>query len=76
MDGTTRVIAGGLPGFDGDGGAAPAGRINIAPPRLVLKSIPPNVTVPETVNIVIGQNGRIIFIDTNNNRVRQISGSE
>jgi len=73
--GSTSVIAGGTPSFDGDGGAASGGEINTAPPRLVLKSISPNVTVPETVNIAIGQNGKIIFTDTNNNRVRQISGS-
>ncbi|HKQ74391.1 MAG TPA: PKD domain-containing protein [Blastocatellia bacterium] len=73
--GSTAVISGGLPGFDGDGGAASAGRLNTSPPRLVLKSIPPNVTVPETVNIALGQNGEIIFTDTNNNRVRQISGA-
>ncbi len=72
--GSTLVLAGGTPGFDGDGGAATGGRINAAPPRLVLRSVNGLVDVPETTNIAVGQNGEILFTDSNNNRVRQISG--
>src|SRR5215813_10085254 len=72
--GSNSVVAGGSPGFDGDGGAASGGRLNTAPPRLVLSAIS-NATAPETVNITLGLNGEIIFTDTNNNRVRSISGT-
>src|SRR5262249_30573126 len=73
--GVTSIIAGGSPGFDGDGGPAILGRINIAPPRLVIKSVNGLVDAPETVNIAIGQTGDIIFTDTNNNRIRRISAA-
>jgi len=73
--GTTSVIAGGTPGFTGDGGAAAGSMINIAPPRLVLKTTNGLVDVPETVNIVVSPIGEILFTDTNNNRVRRISGT-
>ncbi|HKE02901.1 MAG TPA: hypothetical protein VKE91_02520, partial [Blastocatellia bacterium] len=73
--GVTSIIAGGSPGFDGDGGPAILGRINIAPPRLVIKSVNGLVDAPETVNIAIGQTGEIIFTDTNNNRIRRISAA-
>jgi uncharacterized protein (TIGR03437 family) len=73
--GATSVIAGGAPGFDGDGNPASGGRINIAAPRLVIKSVNGLVDAPETVNIVVGQNGDIIFTDTNNNRIRIIAAA-
>ncbi|MGH9934766.1 MAG: IPT/TIG domain-containing protein, partial [Blastocatellia bacterium] len=73
--GATSVIAGGSsPGFGGDGGAATGSQINISPPRLVL-GFNPLLDVPETVNIVVGQSGEVIFTDTNNNRVRRISAA-
>jgi len=74
--GGTSVVAGGsAPGFGGDGGAAAGSQINISPPRLVLRSTPPSSDAPETVNIVVGQGGEILFADTNNNRIRSISGT-
>ena len=73
--GGTSVVAGGSsPGFGGDGGAATGSQINISPPRLVL-GFNPLLDVPETVNIVVGQSGEVIFADTNNNRIRRISAA-
>src|SRR5262249_1762335 len=66
-------IAGSGQGFGGDGGAVSIGMINLAAPALVLKA--PDTLATETVNIVLGQSGEIIFTDTINNRIRQISGT-
>ncbi len=73
--GTTSVISGGSsPGFGGDGGAATGGQINISPSPLVIAT-GPVITAPQTVNIVVGQNGEIIFTDSNNNRIRRIAAA-
>ncbi|MGH9768594.1 MAG: hypothetical protein ACREAB_14275, partial [Blastocatellia bacterium] len=77
--GTTSVIAGGsAPGFEGDGGVATGGRINIAPSTLLIGVDPldPDNVAPKTANIVVGQGGEIIFTDTNNNRIRRIGAAQ
>ncbi|MGH9936560.1 MAG: hypothetical protein ACREAM_09955, partial [Blastocatellia bacterium] len=73
--GATSVIAGGAPGFEGDGGAAAAGRITLSPPRLVLRTTNGLIDAPQTVGIAVGPGGEILFTDTNNNRIRSISGT-
>ncbi|MGE3947756.1 MAG: PKD domain-containing protein [Blastocatellales bacterium] len=72
--GTVSVIAGSTVGFSGDGGAASAAQINISPSNLNAGSGAPFL-VPETVNITVASNGNILFTDSNNNRVRQLSQS-
>jgi uncharacterized protein (TIGR03437 family) len=72
--GATSVIAGSAAGFGGDGGPASSARISIAPSALVVGSGTTN-QLPETVNIIVGQNGEIIFADSDNNRIRRISAS-
>ncbi len=72
--GTATVIAGGNPGFAGDGGPASAAQIRISPSELVVGTGTVN-QLPETVGIVIGQNNEVIFTDTNNNRIRALSAS-
>ncbi|MCG3159389.1 MAG: hypothetical protein JMDDDDMK_00375 [Acidobacteria bacterium] len=72
--GTVTTIAGAGPGFGGDGGLATSGLINIAPSSLVIGNGVSN-QLPETVNIVVGQNGEIIFTDSNNNRIRRIAAT-
>jgi uncharacterized protein (TIGR03437 family) len=73
--GTTSVIAGGgSPGFSGDGAAATGGLINIGPADLVVNS-GVLLTSKETVNIVVGPNGEVVFADANNNRIRRIASA-
>ncbi len=70
--GTATVIAGSSPGFSGDGGNASSAKIDIKPPNLVVGTIAGN-ELPQTVNIIVGSNGDILFTDANNNRVRRLS---
>lgn len=72
--GTATVIAGGTPGFSGDGGASSAAQIRISPSELIVGSGTTN-QLPETVSIVSGQNGEVIFTDSNNNRIRRLNQS-
>ncbi len=73
--GATSAIAGSSPGFSGDGGASSSAQLNLAPSPLVVGSGVTN-QLPETVNIVAGQDGEIVFTDSNNNRIRRISASQ
>ncbi|MFM8395041.1 MAG: hypothetical protein ACKOB4_14065, partial [Acidobacteriota bacterium] len=70
--GTATVVAGGNPGFAGDGGAAASAQIRISPSELVVGTGTTN-QLPETVGIVIGLNNEVIFTDSNNNRIRVLS---
>ncbi len=70
--GTPSIIAGGMPGFGGDGGVATSAMINISPSELVVGSGATN-QLPQTVNIAVRSNGDVFFADTNNNRIRQLS---
>ncbi|MGE0126509.1 MAG: PKD domain-containing protein [Blastocatellales bacterium] len=72
--GTKSDIAGSTQGFGGDGGPATGGLINITPSALVIGNGAAN-QLPQTVNIVVGQGGEIIFTDSNNNRIRRIAAS-
>jgi uncharacterized protein (TIGR03437 family) len=72
--GASTVIAGSSAGFSGDSGPASGAQLNIGPSPLVVGSGTTN-QLPETVNIVIGQGGEILFTDSNNNRVRRISAT-
>lgn len=72
--GTATVIAGGTPGFSGDGGPSSSAQIRISPSELIVGSGATN-QLPETVSIVSGQNGEVIFTDSNNNRVRRLTQS-
>lgn len=72
--GTATVIAGGNPGFGGDGGPATAAQIRISPSELVVGTGTTN-QLPETVGIIVGQNGEVLFTDSNNNRIRRLAQS-
>jgi uncharacterized protein (TIGR03437 family) len=69
--GATSVIAGSAPGFGGDGGPSASGQLSLAPSPLVVGSGATN-QLPQTVNLVVGQNGEVLFTDSNNNRIRRI----
>jgi uncharacterized protein (TIGR03437 family) len=73
--GTVSTFAGGEPGFSGDGGPAASARIRISPSELVVGTGTAN-QLPQTVNIVVGQGGEILFPDSNNNRIRRLRPSE
>ena len=72
--GSTSVLAGGTPGFSGDGGVAAAAQINISPSELVVGQGPANL-LQQTVNIVVLNHNEILFTDSNNNRIRRLSSS-
>lgn len=72
--GTATVVAGGNPGFAGDGGPASSAQIRISPSELVVGTGAAN-QLPETVAIVIGLNNEVVFTDTNNNRIRSLKPS-
>ena len=72
--GSQTIVAGGAPGFGGDGGAAINAQINISPSPLVIGNAQPS-EFPLTVNIVAGPNNEIFFTDTNNNRIRRLSSA-
>ncbi|MFN0083977.1 MAG: IPT/TIG domain-containing protein [Blastocatellia bacterium] len=72
--GAATVIAGSSAGFAGDGGPAASSQLNISPSALVVGSGTTN-QLPETVNIVAGAGGEVLFTDSNNNRVRRLSAS-
>ncbi|MCI0338039.1 MAG: PKD domain-containing protein [Acidobacteria bacterium] len=72
-NGAVEIIAGTTQGFDGDGGAASAAKINIDAPQINIGGITQTVRVPVTVNIAIGPTGEIFFTDSNNNRLRRLS---
>jgi uncharacterized protein (TIGR03437 family) len=73
--GVVTTIAGGTPGFTGDGGLAANAQIRISPSELVVGTGTAN-QLPQTVNIVVGQGGEILFTDSNNNRIRRLKSSE
>lgn len=70
--GATSVVVGGAPGFSGDDGPAATGRIRISPSELVVGSGSTN-QLPQTVNISVGPANDIVFVDSNNNRIRRVS---
>ena len=73
--GTVTTLAGGAPGFFGDGGPSVSAQIRISPSELVVGTGTAN-QLPQTVNIVVGQGGEILFTDSNNNRIRRLRPSE
>jgi uncharacterized protein (TIGR03437 family) len=74
--GAVSPFAGTTAGFDGDGLAATAAKLNISPSSIRYNVLPPAVEIPPTVNIAVSPNGDVIFTDTVNSRVRRIgSGS-
>ncbi|MDX2030531.1 MAG: PKD domain-containing protein [Blastocatellia bacterium] len=72
--GAATVLAGSTAGFAGDGGPAATSMLNISPSALVVGSGTTN-QLPETVNIVVGTGGEILFTDSNNNRIRRLAAS-
>jgi uncharacterized protein (TIGR03437 family) len=73
-DGTVTTLAGTTKGFSGDGGAAAGAQLNVAPSNLLINSIS-KIETPLTANIVTAPTGEIIFADSNNSRLRQLSPS-
>jgi uncharacterized protein (TIGR03437 family) len=73
--GTVTTLAGGAPGFFGDGGPSASAQVRISPSELVVGTGTTN-QLPQTVNIVVGQGGEILFTDSNNNRIRRLRPSE
>ncbi|MBI1765701.1 MAG: hypothetical protein HYR56_30220, partial [Acidobacteria bacterium] len=73
-DGTVTTLAGTTKGFSGDGGAASSAQINVAPSNLTINSISQVVT-PLGVGITATSTGEVIFADSNNARLRQLSPS-
>ncbi len=67
--GTLRIVAGnGMEGFAGDGGAAEASRLNLPDPG----TAPSEIQL--TANLLLLNNGDLLFADSDNHRIRQISG--
>lgn len=73
-DGTVTTLAGTTRGFSGDGGAAASAQLNVAPSNLTINSISQIVT-PLGASIVATPTGELIFADSNNGRLRQLSQS-
>ncbi len=72
--GVPTTLAGTTRGFSGDGGAATSAQLNLAPSNLTINTIS-RIETPLGVGIVVAATGEVIFADTNNTRIRQLSQS-
>lgn len=73
-DGTVTTFAGTTRGFSGDGGAAASAQLNIAPSNLAINTIS-QVFTPLGAGLAVTPSGEVVFADSNNSRIRQLSPS-